>query len=98
MQINNQIKYSTLGTTSPIYLGGLDVKPIDISKFYLLKEMCESDGIHKVLGALINIYIEKAKNDNEFEDYGYIRDQLAIVGSNIYNNTNEPYEDILDIH
>ena len=98
MQINNQIKYSTLGTTSPIYLGGLDVKPIDISKFYLLKEMCESDGIKNLFGSLFNIFMDKAKNDNEFEDYGYIRYHLAIVCSFIYNFTNEPYEDILDIH
>ena len=60
--------------------------------------MCETDGIHKVLGALLHIYVDKAKNDNELEDYGYIRDQLAIAGSNIYNNTNEPYEFIQDTH
>jgi hypothetical protein len=74
------------------------VKAIDRSKYSLLKEMLENDGIHKVLGALINIYVEKAMNDNELEDYGYIRDQLAVVGSNIYNNTNEPYEAIKDTH
>ena len=71
---------------------------ISRDKYKLIKMMCDDDGIHKVLGALINVYSEKSNNDNELEDYAYIRDQLAIVGSNIYNNTNEPYEDISETH
>jgi len=64
---------------------------IDMDKYRLLNEMCENDGIHKVLGALVHIYHEKNNRGEDNEDYEYIRDQLAIAGANIYNNTNEPY-------
>lgn len=74
------------------------MNPIDMYKYALLKDMCENDGIHKVLGALINIYGEKANNDNEIEDYAYVRNQLGIAGANIYNNTYEPCEPCPETH
>jgi hypothetical protein len=63
----------------------------DPINYIVLCEMDESEGLHRILGALIHIYHEKSKNDNDSEDYKYIYEQLAIAGANIYNNTYEPY-------
>ena len=59
----------------------------------VLSEMCESEGLHRILGALIHIYIEKSNNEKDNEDNEYICQQLASAGANIYNHTSEPYPD-----
>ena len=63
------------------------------ANYSLLSDMCESEGLHRILGALIHIHLEKSKNDKDNEDYKYICEQLGTVGANIYNHTSEPYPD-----
>lgn len=61
--------------------------------YSVLSEMCESEGLHRILSALIHIQLEKSNNEEHNGDYKYICEQLATAGANIYNHTSEPYPD-----